>query len=105
MIRQTQPTHGPTFKARVALAAIRGDKTLAELAKAFDVASDQIQAWRDHLLDGAPKVFEACPKAASDAVATQGNLPLRIARQEVFCQHYRVDMNGAAAARRAGYSP
>src|SRR4051812_23471839 len=48
-------THTPAFKAKVALAAVRGDKTLAELAQQFDIHPNQITQWK--LLDGAAGVF------------------------------------------------
>ncbi len=49
--------HLPAFKAKVALAAIKGDKTLAELAEQFDVHPNQIQDWKKQLLDQAASVF------------------------------------------------
>ena len=49
--------HSDEFKAKVALAALRGDKTVNELSQEFCVASNQIYAWRDRLLSDAPKVF------------------------------------------------
>ena len=51
-------THSPAFKAKVALAAIRGDKTLAELAQHFQVHPNQIQTWKKQLVSSAEGVFE-----------------------------------------------
>jgi hypothetical protein len=53
MARRVRRTHNPTFKAKVALAAIKGEKTLAELAQQYDVHPNQITAWRTEVLDGA----------------------------------------------------
>src|SRR5437660_12506005 len=61
MTRRTRRNHTPTFKAKVALAAIKGDKTLAELAQQFDVHPNQITTWRAQLLEGAAGVFGAAP--------------------------------------------
>jgi transposase-like protein len=49
---------GSKFKAKVALAAIRGDKTLAQLTSQFDVNSNQISAWKSKLLTDASELFE-----------------------------------------------
>ena len=57
MTRRTRRNHTPGFKAKVALAAIRGDKTLAELAQFFDVHPNQITTWRGQLLEGAVGIF------------------------------------------------
>jgi transposase-like protein len=59
MSKRPRRNHSPAFKAKVALAAIRGDKTLVELAQQFDVHSNQITAWKSQLLDGAADVFGA----------------------------------------------
>ena len=57
MTKQTRRTHSPAFKAKVALAAVRGEKTLAELAQQFDVHANQITAWKAQLVGGAAEVF------------------------------------------------
>jgi transposase-like protein len=44
--KRPRRNHGAEFKARVALAAIRGDKTLSELAEQFDVHPHQITEWK-----------------------------------------------------------
>ncbi len=56
-MRRKRRNHSPAFKAKVALAANKGDKTLAELADQFDVHPNQIQDWRKRLLENADTVF------------------------------------------------
>ena len=57
MTKRSRRTHSPAFKAKVALAAIKGEKTLSELAQQFDVHPNQITTWRSQLLEGAADVF------------------------------------------------
>ena len=59
MTRRPRRNHSAVFKAKVALDAIRGDKTLAELAKMHDVHPNQITDWKNQLLKGAANVFGA----------------------------------------------
>ena len=63
MTRRPRRNHSPAFKAKVALAAIKGEKTLAELAEQFDVHPNQITQWRSQLLEGASGVFGAVEAA------------------------------------------
>lgn len=61
MTRRPRRNHSPAFKARVALAALKGDKTMSKLATQFDVHPNQIKQWKDQLLDGVPDVFDDKP--------------------------------------------
>ena len=54
MTKRTRRKHTPAFKAKVALTAIKGEKTLAELAQFFAVHPNQITNWKGQLLDGRP---------------------------------------------------
>jgi transposase len=57
MSRRPRRNHTPGFKAKPALAAIKGDRTLAELAEQFDVHPNQITSWKAQLEGGAADVF------------------------------------------------
>ena len=56
-MKRPRRNHSATFKAKVALAAIRGDRTLVELAEQFKVHPNQIGQWRAELLERAAEVF------------------------------------------------
>lgn len=53
MTKRPRRNHSPAFKAKVALATLKGEKTLAEVAQQFDVHPNQIKQWKDQLLAGA----------------------------------------------------
>ena len=61
--------HSPAFKAKVALEAVMGEETVAQLAVRYEVHPSQIQAWRKALAEGAPGIFSNGQeqKAKSDA--------------------------------------
>jgi transposase len=69
MSRRPRRNHTAAFKAIVALAAIKGEKTLSELAEQFDVHGNQIAQWKSRLLVGAAVVFGSETKAEA-ATAT-----------------------------------
>ena len=56
-MRRPRRNHSAAFKAKVALAALKGDKTLAELAEKYDVNGNQITQWKTHLLEGGDRGF------------------------------------------------
>jgi transposase len=66
-MKRSRKNHSPRFKARVALEALRGDATLAELASRHGVHTTQIGTWRKQLLEHAGEVFENGNPAAEDA--------------------------------------
>jgi transposase len=57
MARRARRTHSAAFKAKVALAAIKGEKTLTELAQQHDVHPNQITAWKAQVLNGVAGLF------------------------------------------------
>jgi len=57
MSRRARRTHTPAFRAKVALAAIKGEMTLAQLAEHFDVHPNQITRWKVQLQESAANVF------------------------------------------------
>ena len=68
MSKRSRRNHTPAFRAKVALAALKGDKTLSELATQFDVHTTQITQWKAQLLERAAEVFEGGARSAEPPV-------------------------------------
>src|SRR3954447_13902797 len=101
MTRRARRTHSPSFKAKVAFAAIKGEKTLSELAKQFDVHPNQITAWKAQLLEGAASVFggergSAAPAVKLKELAAKNGEPIFEKHFFVRCAH-----QGRLAERKA----
>lgn len=58
-MRRKRRNHSPAFKAKVAMAALQGDKTLAQLASQYDVHVNQIQTWRNQLKQNMVSLFDS----------------------------------------------
>ena len=78
MAKRTRLNHSSAFKAKVALAALKGEKTLADLAQQFDVHVNQITQWKSQLLDGAAGVFDHGKTEAAASVIDLKSLHAKI---------------------------
>jgi transposase-like protein len=66
-MKRTRRNHSAAFKAKVALAALKGDKTLAELAEQFEVHANQITQWKTQLQERASDVFATAAERNASA--------------------------------------
>ncbi len=68
-MKKTRTKHSPTLKAKVALAAIREQETVAEIARRYQLHANQVYKWKKELLDNMARVFEAegCCRARKSA--------------------------------------
>src|SRR5947209_12066866 len=78
MSRRPRRNHTPAFKSKVALAAVKGDRTLAQLAEQFDVHPNQITSWKAQLESGAADVFGPGGGSAAQPVIDVKSLHAKI---------------------------
>ena len=84
MANTRQKRHPAAFKARVALEAVKQTRTLAELARAFQVHPVQISQWKKHLLDGVESLFSDGRRREQDAsLAIQAQLCEQFGRRNM----------------------
>jgi transposase-like protein len=93
MSRRPRRNHSAAFKAKVALAAVRGEKTIAEIAQQFEVHPNQVADWRKQLLQRAAEAFGAAPDAPAPVdikalhakigqLALENDFPARSAKRD-----------------------
>lgn len=100
--RRPRRNHSTGFKAKVALAAIRGDKTLNELAEQFEVHPNQIVQWKQQLLSHTEEVFSRGGKKPSEPGPTVLELHAKIGKltmENDFLESALGRIDGASAKR------
>jgi transposase-like protein len=100
MARRPRRNHSPAYKAKVALEALKGEQTLAELAQRFDVHPNQITDWKKQLLESASAVFAG--KKKSDRGVEQEALHAKIGQltmENDFLSKALGRINGPSAKR------
>lgn len=93
MSRRSRRNHSATFKAKVAIAAVQGDATIAELAQRFDVHPNQITQWKSQLLERAVEVF-----ASAGSIET-GAPDLKALHAKIGQQALEIDFLAGALGR------
>ncbi len=77
-MRRRRRNHSPAFKAKVAFAALKGEKTLAHLASEYDVHVNQIQTWRNLLKENMSSLFDTGIEQRKDQDAEVKSLQAKI---------------------------
>lgn len=99
-MRRPRRNHSSVFKAKVALAAIRGDQTLAQLAERFDVHPNQINQWKNQLLERAEAAFDGGTEQPGGSQAPN----LKELHAKIGQQALEIDFLAGALGRHPGPS-
>ncbi len=98
MARKQRRSHSPAFKAKVALAAIKGDKTLSELAEQFEVHANQITEWKRQLQENASVAFGQKPEKGPDIQKMQAKIG-QLTLENDFLEHALIKAGLLSAKR------
>ena len=99
-MRRPRRNHSPVFKAKVALAALEGSETLAQLADRFDLHAHQIAQWKNQLVARAAEVFAA----AEESKGTAPPIDLKGLHAKIGQQALELDFLAAALGQLPGSS-
>lgn len=83
MTKRTRRNHSGSFKAKVALEALRGDKTVAEIAAKYEVHPNQVTDWKRQLLERAAELFDGGGGCKKEPAADLKELHAKIGQQAV----------------------
>ena len=94
MTKKTRRNHSGSFKAKVALTALRGEKTLIEIAEQFEVHPTQVTGWKKQLLERASDVFDGGVAGKTDTVPD-----LKVLHAKIGQQALEIDFLGSALTK------
>ena len=95
MTKRTRRNHTSVFKAKVALTALKGDKTLSEIAQQYDVHANQVTEWKRQLLERAAGVFDG----GADTGNTESGQDLKVLHAKIGQQALEIDFLSGALSK------